>query len=99
MMAHGSMDPMIPMTKTLRTRQALTRFGYSVVRDDYNMNKNIRNIRRSVKVKIATSQYPSSQHTANCTQNLEVSPGSVTIAPQFQKFLVDGWKIAVKRHQ
>jgi phospholipase/carboxylesterase len=37
MMAHGSLDPMIPIAKSLRTKQDLTRLGYSVEWHQYPM--------------------------------------------------------------
>ena len=37
MMAHGSMDPMIPIAKAIRTRQELTRLGYHVSWHEYPM--------------------------------------------------------------
>jgi phospholipase/carboxylesterase len=37
MMAHGSMDPMIPIAKGLRTKQELTRLGYGVEWHQYPM--------------------------------------------------------------
>jgi phospholipase/carboxylesterase len=41
MMAHGTMDTMIPMSKGLRTRQALTRLGYPVRWHDYPMQHEV----------------------------------------------------------
>ena len=35
MMAHGTMDPMIPMAHALRTRQALKRLGYEISWHEY----------------------------------------------------------------
>jgi phospholipase/carboxylesterase len=35
MMAHGTMDPMIPMTHALRTKQALRRLGYEISWHEY----------------------------------------------------------------
>jgi len=37
MMAHGSMDPVIPVAKAVRTRQELTRLGYPVQWHEYDM--------------------------------------------------------------
>ncbi len=37
MMAHGSMDPMIPIGKGIQTKQELTRLGYSVEWHHYSM--------------------------------------------------------------
>jgi len=37
MMAHGTMDPLIPVAKSIRTRQELTRLGYQVKWHEYNM--------------------------------------------------------------
>jgi phospholipase/carboxylesterase len=37
MMAHGSMDPMIPIAKGIRTKQELTRLGYGVEWHQYPM--------------------------------------------------------------
>jgi phospholipase/carboxylesterase len=37
MMAHGTMDPLIPVAKSIRTRQELTRLGYRVNWHEYNM--------------------------------------------------------------
>ena len=37
MMAHGTMDPVIPVAKSIRTRQDLTRLGYQVKWHEYNM--------------------------------------------------------------
>jgi phospholipase/carboxylesterase len=37
MMAHGSMDPMIPIAKGIRTKQELTRLGYRVEWHQYRM--------------------------------------------------------------
>lgn len=37
MMAHGTMDPLIPVAKSIRTKQELTRLGYQVQWHEYNM--------------------------------------------------------------
>ena len=37
MMAHGIMDPLIPVARSIRTRQELTRLGYQVKWHEYNM--------------------------------------------------------------
>jgi len=37
MMCHGTMDPMIPMAKTVQTRQELMRLGYQVSWHEYDM--------------------------------------------------------------
>jgi phospholipase/carboxylesterase len=41
MMAHGAMDPLIPMSKALRARQALIGLGYSVRWHDYPMQHEV----------------------------------------------------------
>ena len=41
MLAHGTTAPMIPMSKGLRTRQALTRLGYPVRWHDYPMQHEV----------------------------------------------------------
>ena len=40
-MAHGAMDPMISMTKALRTKQALARLGYSIRWREYPMQHEV----------------------------------------------------------
>lgn len=41
LMAHGTMDPVIPMSKGLMTRQTLTRLGYSIRWHDYPMQHEV----------------------------------------------------------
>jgi len=41
MLAHGAMDPMISMTKALRTKQALARLGYSIHWREYPMQHEV----------------------------------------------------------
>ncbi len=41
MMAHGQMDPVIPVTKAIETRQELTRMGYAVSWHEYPMQHTV----------------------------------------------------------
>ena len=41
MMAHGQMDPVIPVTKAIETRQELTRLGYAVKWHEYPMQHTV----------------------------------------------------------
>ena len=41
MMAHGQMDPVIPVAKAIETRQELTRLGYEVSWHAYPMQHSV----------------------------------------------------------
>ena len=41
MMAHGQMDPVIPIDKAIETRQELTRLGYAVSWQAYPMQHSV----------------------------------------------------------